>query len=73
VCLEEDAQTAEVLHLLACPALGHAPKACLLSLFALDCIGNISRLRILGDAYVRVLGAQANAEPRYGKEGLYDN
>jgi hypothetical protein len=73
VCLEQEAQTAEMLHLLACPALGHVQKAALLSLFALDCLSHVSRLRILGDAYVRVLGDQAEAEPRYGKEGLYDN
>ena len=71
--LDADTQDGELLYLVACPSLGQTQKASLLSLFAFDAIGPTGRLRLLGDAYARVLGARASVEPYCGLEGIYEN
>ena len=71
--LDADTQDGELLYLVACPSLGQSQKVSLLSLFAFDAIGPTGRLRLLGDAYARVLGARASVEPYCGLEGIYEN
>jgi hypothetical protein len=73
VCLDAAAQEAEVLRLVQCPALGQSTKVALLSLFTFDSIQPTGRLRLLGDSYLRVLGASGDVEPYCGLEGIYEN
>ena len=73
ICLDVATQDEELHYLVACPSLGQSQKVSLLSLFAFDSIGPTGRLRLLGDAYARVMGARASAEPYCGLEGIYEN
>lgn len=73
IMLDEAAQDAELLRLLASPALGQSQKAALASLFTYAAIQASGRLRLLGNAYARVLGAAGYAEPYCGLEGIYEN
>jgi len=73
IVLDPQAQDAELLNLLDCPALQQAQKTALISLFAYDTIRPAGRLRMLGDAYARALGAAGQQEPYCGYEGLYEN
>jgi hypothetical protein len=73
IVLDEAAQDAELLRLLACPDLGQAQKAALATLFAYSSIQPSGRLRLLGNAYTWILGEAGHAEPYCGIEGLYEN
>ncbi len=73
VMLDEQAQDAEMRALLACPALDQPQKVALASLFTYSSIMPTGRLRLLGDSYVRLLGAAGRAEPYCGVEGIFEN
>lgn len=73
IVLDEAAQDAELLRLLARPELGQAQKAALVGLFAYSAIQPSGRLRLLGNAYGWLLGEAGHAEPYCGLEGVYEN